>query len=111
MTWADVNELNRMTRWLASQKGDEGALFWLACRFGEWRMEFVTTDRVLEELLLGAAWQAGLRNKERVRRQVRNGLRVGALEWLDRHEGAEGARTSAGGFIVQRAINDAATEE
>jgi hypothetical protein len=103
MTWAEVNELNRMTRWLAGQKEDEGALFWLACRFGEWRMEFVTTDRVLEELIVGAAWQAGLRNKDRVRRQVRNGMRIGALEWLDRHanghadgDGPTTDQTSAG---------------
>jgi hypothetical protein len=88
MTYVEVNELTRMARWLASQKGDEGALFWTACRFGAFRMEFRVTDAVLEEMLVDAAKQAGLRNKERVGRQVRNGLRIGALEWIDRHEGA-----------------------
>jgi hypothetical protein len=112
MGWPERNELSRMLRWLASQKEDEGALFWIACRLGEWRMKFHTVDRVLEELLLGAAWQAGLRDKDRVRSQVRNGLRIGALEWLDRH--ANGHADGGGQADIERAVsecNEQPTEE
>jgi hypothetical protein len=90
MSYEDTNELSRMCRWLVSQREDEGALFWIACRCGEWRMKFVSADEVLEEMVVAAAWQAGLKNKARVRRQVRNGMRIGALEWLDRHGDGDG---------------------
>jgi hypothetical protein len=91
MSYADTNELSRMLRWLTTQKEDEGALFWIACRLGEWRMKFVSADHVLEDMVVATAWQAGLRNKARVRRQVRNGMRIGALEWLDRNREGDGA--------------------
>jgi hypothetical protein len=85
MSPKDVDELSRMCRWLRSEREDEGALFWTACRLGNWRMEYVVTDNVLEDLLVRAAWEAGLRNKVRVLRQIRNGLRRGSLEWLSKH--------------------------
>jgi hypothetical protein len=90
MSHADVDELTRMSRWLSNQSEDEGALFWTSCRFGGWRMEFLISDRVLEDMLLASAWSAGLRNKVRVLRQVRNGMRIGALEWMDRHGHGDG---------------------
>jgi hypothetical protein len=86
MSREDRDELSRMSRWLSKQQEDEGALFWTACRFGEWRMRFIISDEVLERILLSAAWEAGLRNKVRVLRQIRNGLREGALEWIGSHE-------------------------
>jgi hypothetical protein len=96
MSHADVDELNRMCRWLAHQKNDEGALFWTACRFGNWRMEYVCEDHVLERLLVRAAWEAGLRNKSRVLRQIRNGITAGSVEWLSKHGAADVANTSDG---------------
>jgi hypothetical protein len=57
---------------------DEDSLFWAACRYGEARMAVVIKDDVLEHFLVGAAWQCGLRDKDRVRRQIRNGFRAGA---------------------------------
>jgi hypothetical protein len=105
MGWAERNELSRMLRWAAGQQGDEGALFWLACRFGGWRMEFAVADRVLEELLMGAAWQAGLRNKDRARRQIRNGIRIGAQEWIDRHANGH-ADAGAGEADIDRAVSE-----
>jgi hypothetical protein len=99
MSRVDIAELSRMSRWLSRQREDEGALFWTACRYGGWRMEYVVSDRVLEDMLVAAAWQAGLRNKDRVLRQVRNGMRIGALEWMDR-TGHGGAHTSSGLFLT-----------
>jgi hypothetical protein len=85
MSRADVDELNRFARWLAKQHNDvEGALYWTACRYGEWRMVFVISDQVLERMLLNAAWEAGLRNKVRVLRQIRNGMVRGAMDWIER---------------------------
>jgi hypothetical protein len=58
----------------------EDKLYWAACRYGELRMQIIITDRVLEQLLLDAGWRWGLRDKRRMRRQIRNGLREGALQ-------------------------------
>jgi hypothetical protein len=57
---------------------DEDSLFWAACRYGEARMAVVIKDEVLEDFLMSTAWQCGLRDKDRVRRQIRNGFRAGA---------------------------------
>jgi hypothetical protein len=115
MGWPERNELSRMLRWLTSQREDEGALFWIACRLGEWRMKFVCADRVLEELLMGAAWQAGLRDKDRVRRQVRNGIRVGAVAWRDQHANGHADADGVGQADIDRAVSECdeqtATEE
>jgi hypothetical protein len=84
----------------AKNVGDaEGKLYWAGLRYGGVRMEVVITDEVLMGLLVGAGWRWGLRNKERMRRQIRNGLRDGALLWLQQHgvveESAAGTSLSA----------------
>jgi hypothetical protein len=56
-------------------------------------MEYVVADEVLEDLLVKAAWEAGMRNKVNVLRQVKNGIREGSLEWI-RRKGLEDANTS-----------------
>jgi hypothetical protein len=106
MGWPERNELSRMLRWLSSQREDEGALFWIACRLGEWRMKFVCADRVLEELLMGAAWQAGLHNKDRVKRQIRNGIRIGAVAWRDQHANGPADADGAGQADIERAVSE-----
>jgi hypothetical protein len=65
----------------------EDKLYWAGCRGGECRMEFVIADDVLVELFVKAGWRWGLRDKRRMRRQVRNGLRDGA--WDYGHAGVE----------------------
>jgi hypothetical protein len=75
-----------------SVKDAEDKLYWAGCRYGAIRMEIVITDAVLEQLLLGAGWHWGLRDKRRMRRQINNGLRDGALDWLTSHH--MGARNS-----------------
>jgi hypothetical protein len=74
LTWRDKARM----KGIADVVVDEGKLFWAACRYGELRMEIRIEDDVLEELLMAAAWRAGLKNKVRARRQIRNGLRVGS---------------------------------
>jgi hypothetical protein len=75
ITWRDKARM----KGIADVVGDEEKLFWAACRYGELRMEIRIEDSVLEGLLLSAASKAGLRNAKRALRQIRNGLRVGAL--------------------------------
>jgi hypothetical protein len=67
----------RMTAILAKVT-NEDKLFWAACRFGECRMAVKIKDNILEDLLLKAGWRCGLRDKRRMRRQIRNGFRLGA---------------------------------
>jgi hypothetical protein len=77
MTWRDQARMKA----IADVVVDEGKLFWAACRYGEMRMVLRIEDNALEDLLMSAAWRAGLRNKPRSRRQIRNGLRIGAAGW------------------------------
>jgi len=61
-------------------RADKEKLFWAACRYGECRMTIKVTDRVLEQMLMSAGWASGLRDKPRMLRQIRNGLRIGSQQ-------------------------------
>jgi hypothetical protein len=74
MTWRDQKQL----RDIAAFVSDEGKLFWAAKEFGKLRMKLRVDDYILEDLLMGAADKIGLRG-QRALRQIRNGLRIGAL--------------------------------
>ena len=87
MSHRDSDSINSIARCVGRSKGDEELLFWAACRYGETRMGVRVSDEVLEQMLMSAAWECGLRNEARVRRQIKNGLRIGGRAWLKQREG------------------------
>jgi hypothetical protein len=89
MTHQDSDSINSIARSVGRSKADEELLFWAACRYGEIRMELWVSDGMLEQLLVSAAWECGLRDEARVRRQIKNGLRIGSQAWLKQREGEQ----------------------
>jgi hypothetical protein len=89
MTNDDGRNINSIARCVGRSKADEELLFWAACRYGEIRMEVWVSDGMLEQMLMSAAWECGLRDEARVRRQIRNGLRIGSQAWLKQREGEQ----------------------
>jgi hypothetical protein len=85
MSREEAGDINRIVAWAGRKTGDEDAFFWACCELGRLKMRFVVDDAGLERMLLDAAWKADLRredrkwSRERVLRQIRNGLRQGSL--------------------------------
>jgi hypothetical protein len=85
MSRKEADDINRIVAWAGRKTGDEDAFFWACCELDRFRMRFVVDDAGLERMLLDAAFRAGLWredrkwSRERVLRQIRNGLRHGSL--------------------------------
>jgi hypothetical protein len=80
MTLRDRARISSIASLVARSKADEDRLFWAACRYGECRMAIKVGDRMLEQMLISASWTSGLRDKARMLRQIRNGLRIGSQQ-------------------------------
>jgi hypothetical protein len=85
MSRKEADDINRIVAWAGRQTRDENKFFWACCELGRFRMSYVVDDAGLERMLLDAGWKADLWHdgrrwsRERVLRQIRNGLRHGSL--------------------------------
>jgi hypothetical protein len=89
----DMHRINR----IRDKVRDEDSLFWAACRYGSALACLRLSEGMLGGLLMSAGWSAGLRDKDRMRRQIANGFRIGRGGKWDSEErttGGEGKRVS-----------------